>query len=878
MKRRLLLWVVPLLAQSPPAARIYVAGAPQPMIAGSSVKLSAAVRDAAGNVIPNAPLTWTSLNPSAFTIDTQGVLKAVGLGVARIRVASGNARTEFDANAVPLRVEIDPASANMLTGDRYKFTARALDVNRQPIAGALVEWFVENYGYPANRSVTVDAGGVVNAPIAGRFRLRASIGGIWGYATLRVDPKPSYRLTRVFSNDPIPGPHTFTGAAGPAVFSESGQFALSANLNDWARQVLLWDNGRFHPLAAVGETNWDSLVTHFSFRGSNLMLDTRVGGITSRGEVLLCCSDLLVATRDKVRSVLMANTWLGTARYLWRFGTGRRSINEAGEIAFTAGSFQYVGSNTILRGVFKLFQNRLTIVWTSDRPLEGLTGDVSAVNPMIDGRGTVYFVATAGSTSGLYASNGNSPAKRILGPGDSVADEQIAGVSGEEMGAIVNENGDVAVAVTLAGDKRAIVRIRAGGEPRLLPNPGAPLVYAINASGAVLFDNGGLHLWEADETRPVLPHEAEAPDGGTVAAIVSAGLTNGGDIYAQVRTHQGGTIVMKIDGPVYLKTGDPVDTSAPVALHGLSLMRGGSFPRLRLGTGSLFELRPSGLEPLILSRDTPEGVRGDDFVDAGPQGIYFASPRNRLFRRTESGYEAVTAIDGPIDRFAVNWQGHAAVVSNQRLYFFDGGATAVLADGSTEAPGGGTFASWQQIVLDGRDRVLALATTSEGASGLFLHDGAWSSLVVLGQTRFPGGAGIVTAAPSIRANQDRFFALLVDDRGGVAVASFRDGDWASELRDGDPLPASPQGVGGILAFDVNQRGDILLRVFADDDEILLRSGSALKLVINSTIAVDGAYFNSRNSIDSLVVQDDGTVYLAGLDQFGRYIIVRADPL
>lgn len=862
------------LAQSPPAARIDAGGAPSPMIVGSTAQLIATARDAAGRVIPNAPLTWTSGNPAAFSVDAQGLLRATGLGEANITVSSGNARGGFWLSSAPLRVEVEPAFVTLLTGDRHRFTARVLDVNRQPIPGVRVDWLVLG---PSG--VSVDQDGTLNASIAGRFTVRATIGGVWGYATVQINPRPSYRLTRAFSNDPIPGPHS-VGAFQPAVFSETGLFAVGVNLNGWARQVLLWDNGQFHPLAAVGETNWDSFVTKFAFRGPNLRNDLRIGGVTSRGEVLLCCDDLLLAARGRVNSVLMANTWLGTARDLWRFGVGRRSINEAGEIAFTAASFQYIGNNTTLHGVFKLLRNRLTIIWSSDQPLEGLhtstapASPISLVNPMIDGQGTVYFVATLGGVSGLYGSIGFQPPKRILGPGDSVAGESVANVSNTASGAIVNESGDLAVRVTLADNRTGIVRIRAGGQRQLLLAPDGP-VYGVNSAGAVLFHHDGLRLWEDETSRPVLLHGEPAPDNGAVTSIDGAGLTNAGGIYAQMRTSLAATLLMKIDGPVYLRTGDSVGAAAPPALLGQSLVRGGGPLRLRLATGSLFEVGPTGLQPVILS-GAPEAVAGGSgFVDTGPQGIYFAAPPNRLVRRVGDRYETVAAAGGPIDRFAVNLQGHAVLVSNQRLYLFDGAATSLLADGGAPAPSGGVFTAWSQIAIDGRDRILALANTSNGASGLFLYDGAWRTVLLVGQFRFQ--TLLVRAVSSIRANQDRFFALLVADGGAASVASFRD-DWRPELSFGDPIRGSAQTVGGILAFDVNQQGDILARVFNGNDDVVVRTAAGVNLVVNSEIPIAGSYFGRQNEIGDMIIQDDGTIYLGGLDQFGRYIIVRGEPL
>ena len=51
----------------------------------------AEVRDLKGNVVPNAPVTWTTSNPSAATVNAAGVAAAVAEGDATITATSGGA-------------------------------------------------------------------------------------------------------------------------------------------------------------------------------------------------------------------------------------------------------------------------------------------------------------------------------------------------------------------------------------------------------------------------------------------------------------------------------------------------------------------------------------------------------------------------------------------------------------------------------------------------------------------------------------------------------------------------------------------------------------------------------------------------------------------
>jgi hypothetical protein len=869
-------------------ARIDIA-APESILVGNSARLVATVRDSNGRVIPNAPIAWQSDNPPFFPIDSQGVLQALNLGPTRITASSGNARRSVTVRGAAFRIEIDPPSATLQIGDRQKFTARLLDANRQPFApdpntGARIDWFVLNAAGVVVRSLAPDANGFVNASLTGRFIVQARLGELRATAALQVDPRPGYRLRRVFSNDPIPGPHTLFNMAGAAVFNQAGQFAVTVNLGGWSRQVLLWDNGQVRPVLSAGETDTAELVTDYRFRGPPFLDSTQIGGITSRGEVLLCCKDLILGQPGDARAVLRESTWLGTAESFGRFSTGRRSVNDAGEVAFTARSFRYAGSTQNLWGVFKILRNRLTIIWTSDQPLEGLNGPALASNPMIDGQGTVYFTAADGVANALYVSNGGEAPRRLIGSGDLVSERSVVRLGLDLNAAMVNEAGDLAVWITLPGSRGTVVRIRAGGAPEVLDNTygAAGSVFAMNASGAVLFAaEGGLHLWEAESSRTLLPPNAPAPDGGTITSIESAGITAGGEVLAHVRTSIGAIMIFKLDGPVYLKTGDLVDAAAPAHFTVESLVPGTN--RLRLSFElSLFDVQPARLEPVIVQGAPPHGGLnpGTGFIDAGSQGIYFANP-NRVFRWTESGETAVAAIQGNIQRFAVNRQGQGVIVSNPRLYRFDGTNISLLADNTTEAPEGGSFTSWSEVAIDERGRVLALAATSNGLSGLFLYDGSWRAALILGRFRMTGASLPVSHVVRIRSAGDRFFALLTAEGGEASyslIASLDQAEWKTEVNSLDPMPAgvaSP--VGNIFTFEVNARGEIVFKPAQGGltEAVLVRSESGLNVVTYTPYAADGAYLKR---IHSVTIQDDGVVYFTGFDQAGRYCVMQGEPL
>src|SRR5207247_1539488 len=58
---------------------------------GDSARLSVALRDAAGSRVFRRPITWSSSNPTAATVDLTGMVKAVGAGKTTITASAGGA-------------------------------------------------------------------------------------------------------------------------------------------------------------------------------------------------------------------------------------------------------------------------------------------------------------------------------------------------------------------------------------------------------------------------------------------------------------------------------------------------------------------------------------------------------------------------------------------------------------------------------------------------------------------------------------------------------------------------------------------------------------------------------------------------------------------
>ncbi len=71
------------------ASQVNITNTAPTLAAGQTFKLTAQALDANNNVVPNAPITWSTSNSAIATVDTGGTVTGVGSGNATITAASG---------------------------------------------------------------------------------------------------------------------------------------------------------------------------------------------------------------------------------------------------------------------------------------------------------------------------------------------------------------------------------------------------------------------------------------------------------------------------------------------------------------------------------------------------------------------------------------------------------------------------------------------------------------------------------------------------------------------------------------------------------------------------------------------------------------------
>ncbi|HEU4629955.1 MAG TPA: Ig-like domain-containing protein [Gemmatimonadaceae bacterium] len=156
---------------------------------GQRVTLDAVVRDADGNVLPDATIQWTSSASSIATVNSSGVVTGVSPGATAIIAESGEARTSIAVTVTPVpvaSVSVSPSSVTLDVGDTRQLSATPRDADGDALSERTVTWTSSAPGV-----ATVSSTGEVRALGAGRATITARSEGRSGTASVTVrEPEP----------------------------------------------------------------------------------------------------------------------------------------------------------------------------------------------------------------------------------------------------------------------------------------------------------------------------------------------------------------------------------------------------------------------------------------------------------------------------------------------------------------------------------------------------------------------------------------------------------------------------------------------------------------------------------------------------------------
>ncbi len=181
-----------------PVATVTITPASATLNVGGTWTFTAVTRDAAGNVLLNRPITWTTSNSAVATVSASGVGTGVGAGTATITATSEakSASATVTVSAPPpapvASVTLALGSSTLTVGQTTTATARTFDSQGNELFGRTIAFSSAN-----SAVASVSSNGTVSAVGAGSTTITATSGGKSGIANLVVQAPPPASVATV---------------------------------------------------------------------------------------------------------------------------------------------------------------------------------------------------------------------------------------------------------------------------------------------------------------------------------------------------------------------------------------------------------------------------------------------------------------------------------------------------------------------------------------------------------------------------------------------------------------------------------------------------------------------------------------------------------
>ena len=163
---------------------------------GQSAELAAEVRDQAGRVMTEAAVSWSSADTTVTTVDSAGLVMAVGSGETTVTAtaveASGEAVVKVMQSAGS--VVVSPPTDTVALGDTLRLVAEAYDENGHRVDGAVFSWSSSDVSV-----ARVDGSGLVTAVAEGRTTITATAGDARGTARITVENPDRAALVALYN-------------------------------------------------------------------------------------------------------------------------------------------------------------------------------------------------------------------------------------------------------------------------------------------------------------------------------------------------------------------------------------------------------------------------------------------------------------------------------------------------------------------------------------------------------------------------------------------------------------------------------------------------------------------------------------------------------
>jgi len=927
-----LLLTIAVFAVAVSAQSIQILSDSAQVLVGRTMEFRAIVRDAQGNPVPGAAVTFSTNNTFMATIDSRGVLTARLLGTVRVQARSGALVAETAIQTIPSRVEISPSRVTLEVGKVQRFSATAFDADGGAISGVGFTWSVLNYRLGTSQVARIDTAGTLigvsegGAMAVGTFTygdVQTGLQRQWVVtAPVDVQVPKSYELRRIYSRGRAQQ-NEYEIRAKPTMLwpADDGTLLFNASLGGIANGLVNFDYnaGTYRMVSAGGETRFAIGSYTTEFRTHSV---TRGGRILTYEDTNINGAQINIGDKYGVRNHISNNTPLANTEATAALVLSRNSYNDLGYSVVRA-NFRFEGNATTYNGLFLGFEGKYPdlVVSTADA-LPGVTAAFTIDADFgVDSKGTVVFGVTSGANRVFFKQTGLART-RLVGVGDALLGSSVRSISGgrgNHPASWIDEDGTIILCVVLNNNLTYYVRWLPDGTMESLQlSAQSGILWHHPLYGTLIhanpFNNKGNGVWiwpVTGDAKPLLRYTGDRVDGEVIQDFESGVINGKGEMFVYLRGDRSNMMLVQLglDQPrIVLRSGDRATIRAPQnVVNFIGGARSGT-PHVYAGgsSGSIVEMTADGPRTLM-----PYGERlwgnntmwfgafhgGTWNVRKSPQGdIYFTTGAGIARIVGDGAPELILRFPLRVGTLTINAPGTVDVNSrgdmlytastsagDSRVFLHPSGAAEpkeLLTYSTTAATAsvldGRIASSYDSFAFNDEGQVLiSLRFRNVTVPILYLYDGAqWKELAVPNVTRV--GPHLLTGIANLhRAGGSKLFAGL-NIPNGTILCEWIGGRWELVVNNSTVMP-SGQVATTVVTQESNRNGDLLFQHSNGGNNFLIvRRGDKLFQVLNLFRPTrEGDYLARINSID---FRDDGTVYFLAGTVDDDLVLYEARPL
>ena len=257
--------------QTPVASSIILTAADTLLTAlGQTRRINASVRDQIGRPLTGIDLTWSSSDTTVASVDSTGLVTAVGIGIAEIVANStaSNGRIQITVMQRASAIRVSETSLTMVVGTSVQLTGTVVDAKGHPIPMHSILWLI-----PSQSVIRVDQTGLVTALHNGSVTIE-----VIATNTIRV------RIQVTVANEETELVTAVTVTPSSLTMASGDKSRLKAEATDLAGNVI--DVPEFQWRSSdqsVASVDSAGLVT--ALRNGRTIISAFVGSISGRSDI-----------------------------------------------------------------------------------------------------------------------------------------------------------------------------------------------------------------------------------------------------------------------------------------------------------------------------------------------------------------------------------------------------------------------------------------------------------------------------------------------------------------------------------------------------------------------------------------------------------------